>query len=162
MNIKRTREAAGLTQTQLIEGYAGRMDKYLLSKIEAGDVEPTEAFLRHVYRRCGHLYTDDGERMEKPVATPLHDDLYNLLQSHHVGERNAIRREYLKSLFGVSDRAIREAIADLQTYDGIPIVNNSNGAGYYIADTPEEIERYKRQEKSRVESGMMKTLLWGA
>lgn len=162
MDIARTRKAAGLTQVQLIDGYTGRIDKYLLSKIEAGYVEPTESFLRHVFRRCGFLYTDSGERLEKPVATPLHDEIYNILINHHVGKENAITRDKLKAYFGVKDdRVIREIIADLQTYDGVAIVNNSDGAGYYIADSYAEIERYKAQERSRIESGIMKTLLWG-
>ena len=162
MDIAKTRDETGLTQEKFLEGYDGGIGKHELSKIENHHVESPESFLRFIFTKYGFLYTDSGERLEKPVATPLHDEIYNILINHHVGKENAITRDKLKAYFGAKDdRVIREIIADLQTYDGVAIVNNSDGAGYYIADSYAEIERYKAQERSRIESGIMKTLLWG-
>lgn len=142
-----------------MEGYEGGIGKHELSKIENHHVEPSESFLRFVFAKYGFIYTDDGRKVERGVATPEHEKLREIMHQH-IGEKNAIKRDMLKALLGVSDRKARQLIEDLQI-NGLEIVNLSNGEGYFIGK-PGEIERYKRQEKNRVESGMMKTLLWGA
>lgn len=157
MDIRRTRIESGLTQEQLIDGFPN-MDKSLLSKIENRHAEATEAFLRHIFNKVGYLYTDCGEMVKKCVATSLHAKLESILYSH-IGEKNAIQREQLSDALGMSDRKTRQVIEELQR-SGLEIVNMSNGAGYYIAANKREADRYIRQERSRRESGMLKTLFW--
>lgn len=104
-------------------------------------------------------FADSGEKAEKLVATTLHAKLESIMYSH-IGEKNAIPREKLSEALGMSDRKTRQLIEELQR-NGCEIVNMSNGAGYYLASNRSDIERYKRQEHSRSESGKLKTLLWG-
>lgn len=60
----------------------------------------------------------------------------------------AIRRKPLSRKVGVPDRSVRGIIEQLQN-KGYQIVNFQNGEGYFIAETPEEVLRYKSQETSR-------------
>ena len=65
-----------------------------------------------------------------------------------VGQVNATKRDVLQMMTSLSDRALRETIA-YEVSRGIPIVNRQDGAGYYISDNPDEIDRIARQEISR-------------
>ena len=65
-----------------------------------------------------------------------------------VGQVNATKRDVLQMMTSLSDRALRETIA-YEVSRGIPIVNRQDGAGYYISDNPDEIDRIAKQEMSR-------------
>lgn len=72
-----------------------------------------------------------------------------------IGARNAVSREYLVSVTGLSDRDVRRQIAEARHI--IPIINQSDGNGYYIPDTDKmeerlELEAWLRQETSRLKS----------
>lgn len=158
MNIRRTREETGLSQMEFLKGYDGAIGEAELSQIENHVVEAPELFLRFIFHKYGFIYTDDGRKVERGVATPEHAKLREIMYQH-IGEKNAIGRDMLKTLLGVSDRKTRQLIEDLQI-NGVEIVNLSNGEGYFIGRSG-DIEKYKRQERNRIESVMMKTLLWG-
>lgn len=71
------------------------------------------------------------------------------------GKENAVSREYLSTVTGMSDRRVRNAIHEARRKS--LIVNLSGGKGYYIADTTKESERlellqFLRQEESRLKS----------
>ena len=71
------------------------------------------------------------------------------------GSSNAVGRKYLTQVTGMSDRKIRIAIH--QARRDIPILNLSDGNGYYIPDMNLESDRrnlirYYRQEMSRLKS----------
>lgn len=71
------------------------------------------------------------------------------------GKRNAVTRTQLCIRTGLSDRLVRKAIHDARRK--IPIINLSNGDGYYIPDMniPEEqneLLHFVRQEQSRIKS----------
>lgn len=71
------------------------------------------------------------------------------------GSRNAIRRDALARMSGLDDRAMREAIHAARRR--IPIINLSNGDGYYIPDMNVEKDRealkhYVKQEENRLKS----------
>lgn len=68
-----------------------------------------------------------------------------------VGHANALSREYLSKITGLSDRMVRKAI-ELSTR---PIVNM--GYGYFIPDENDTVDRaeahaYRQQETSRARS----------
>ena len=72
-----------------------------------------------------------------------------------VGSRNAVKRKFLSSITGLPDRILRIKIH--QARRKIPILNLSDGRGYYIPDMndPEDrkrLVRYVRQEESRLRS----------
>lgn len=71
------------------------------------------------------------------------------------GKNNAISRKTLCSITGLSDRRIRDEIADARRYH--VILNMQDGAGYYRPDPSDpieklEIERFVHQETSRMKS----------
>lgn len=66
------------------------------------------------------------------------------------GRENAIKRSKLILLTGLSDRKIRELIADARRET--VIINLQTGDGYYIPTTKEEIERFVKQEEHRLKS----------
>ena len=59
-----------------------------------------------------------------------------------------VRRKTLAVRLGIPDRSLRDIIESLQNA-GWPIVNFQDGEGYFLAETAEEVARYKNQERSR-------------
>lgn len=76
----------------------------------------------------------------------------NLLDIIPTGKKNAISRNQLRALSGLSDRAMREQIAE--TRREIPIINDQTGIGYYIPaeEDIEEAKAFLRQEEARAKS----------
>lgn len=63
------------------------------------------------------------------------------------GRKNAIRRDDLRDIIGVTDREMRVMIADARKK--APIVNLSDGCGYYIPDDKDDLLKYILQEQAR-------------
>lgn len=57
-----------------------------------------------------------------------------------VGKENAVTREQLCRLTGLSDRVNRKLIEIART-EGVIIVNDSDGEGYYISEEEADIRR---------------------
>ena len=64
------------------------------------------------------------------------------------GRKNAISRAMLQAATGLNDRANRQAIETARR-NGIMVVSNSGGKGYYIADNDDEwllfLEEHRRR-----------------
>lgn len=73
----------------------------------------------------------------------------NILNLIPKGKDNAISRENLVALTGMSDREVRKHISELR-YD-YPILNLQNGSGYYrpTRNDREELLHYYYQERKR-------------
>lgn len=72
-----------------------------------------------------------------------------------IGKKNAVGRTILREFIGVSDRELRDMIHHARRK--IPILNLSDGNGYYIPDMNTEegvrdLVRFVRQEESRLKS----------
>lgn len=72
-----------------------------------------------------------------------------------VGHQNAVTRQMLCMLTGMSDRQVRDMIADARR--DTPILNVQNGFGYYIPDINDpvdkmELNRFVQQETHRLKS----------
>lgn len=72
-----------------------------------------------------------------------------------IGRDHAITRKKLCMLTGLSDRQVRENIA--QARRNTPIINLSDGDGYFIPNPSDEADmrllgRYARQEEARLKS----------
>ena len=65
------------------------------------------------------------------------------------GKENAITRDSLRCLTGMSDRAVRRMIADERAM-GVPIISCSHSAGYYLAETEAEKQIILRELGSRI------------
>jgi hypothetical protein len=64
------------------------------------------------------------------------------------GKENAITRDALCAIMNMSDRAVRQAIEDAR-HSGHIILNDQDGAGYYMTDDIKDIERQYRQNERR-------------
>ena len=71
----------------------------------------------------------------------------NVLEFIPYGRENAIKRQDLRDMLGVSDRDMRELIA--QARKETPIINLSDGQGYYRPNEKEDLMRYILQEQAR-------------
>ena len=159
MTIKERREELGMQQKELLNLLRQdepRLDAGTLSRIENGFVLPASEELL--------------ASLEKHLQTPR-SDLFNGLEvfaiknteSHReantdvvasalgYGKKNAVPRESLAEILGVSDRKMRKMIEDAKR-DGLVICNDQDDEGYYIADTPEEYGRQYTQTYNRAMS----------
>lgn len=71
------------------------------------------------------------------------------------GRHNAVTRKTLCKLTGLSDRQVRDNIA--QARRNTPIINLQDGDGYFIPDPSDKgdmelLQRYVRQEEARLKS----------
>lgn len=64
------------------------------------------------------------------------------------GHRNAISRDELSRRTSLCDRHVRELLETARDL-GVLICNDQDGKGYYIAETPEEIERQYKRDRAR-------------
>lgn len=74
----------------------------------------------------------------------------NILDYIPYGKENAITRSELVFKIGLSDRKVRNLIADARRET--VIINLQDGGGYYIPTDRAEIERYLKQETHRAKS----------
>lgn len=75
----------------------------------------------------------------------------DVLHSLRVGKPNARKRMELWSMTGMSDREMRQAVADLRRI-GYPICNDQDGEGYYLSAEPEQITSQIKQIDSRIKA----------
>lgn len=65
-----------------------------------------------------------------------------------VGPKNAVTRDELKRLTGLSDRKNRELIEQARN-EGHIIVNRQDGKGYYLTNRPEDIKAQMERNRHR-------------
>jgi len=156
MTIKERREQLGMQQKELLallRQDEPRLDPGTFSRIENGFVLPVSEELL--------------ASLEKHLQTPR-SDLFNGLEVFAIecsefpreantdvvahalkyGKKNAIKREDLAAMLGVTDRKMRKMLERAKR-DGLAICNDQDNDGYYIADTPEEYDREYQRIYSR-------------
>lgn len=76
----------------------------------------------------------------------------NIVDYIPVGKKNAVTRLQLRIATRMSDRKIRDAIAEARR--DIPIINDQSGRGYYIPTEEElpEARKFLEQEEHRAKS----------
>lgn len=78
-----------------------------------------------------------------------------------VGRENAITRAELAALWGMSDRDVRETIANMRiipTDDEYAILSSSrNPPGYWRSNGREELEQYVREQRARARNVLKNT-----
>lgn len=76
----------------------------------------------------------------------------NIVDYIPAGKKNAVTRAQLRIATGMSDRKVRDAIADARRHT--PIINDQSGRGYYIPTAEElpEARKCLEQEKRRAKS----------
>lgn len=75
------------------------------------------------------------------------DNAMDILEYIPYGKGNAVKREDLRDMLGVSDRDMRRMIA--QARKDAPIINLSDGYGYYRPNDKDDLLRYILQEQAR-------------
>ncbi len=68
-----------------------------------------------------------------------------------IGKNNAVTRDYLRECTAMTDRVIRKEIEQARR-DGVIIINNQDGKGYYISEDLDDIEKQYKQNNSRAMS----------
>lgn len=66
------------------------------------------------------------------------------------GKANAISKERLIQITGLSERKVRQEVANARRKTCI--INDQDGSGYYKPDNKEEVKRYIKQEENRAKS----------
>lgn len=61
-----------------------------------------------------------------------------------VGRENAVTRQFLRSVTGMSDRDVRQDI-EIMRQKGIPIMSSSRTAGYWLAESIDEVESLQKE-----------------
>ena len=72
----------------------------------------------------------------------------NILDFIPFGMNNAITRDSLSSLLGLSDRAVRKLIEEARR-EGAFIINKQDGRGYYQSDATADLQAHYRQNHAR-------------
>lgn len=73
----------------------------------------------------------------------------NLVELIPMGKENAITRNRLCELTGLSDRKVRMAIHDART-DGVMIISSTGQSGYFMPETRADVEKFIKQQKSYI------------
>jgi len=71
-----------------------------------------------------------------------------LLDSLKIGKENAVKTQDLMNHFNITERALRQQVADLRE-QGYPIITNLSTGGYYLPSTKEEVEEHEAQVRAR-------------
>lgn len=72
------------------------------------------------------------------MPTPTHDQLLAVLARDHIGRANSISGRALAAKFGIQPRTIRALVLKLRE-NAIAVCGRPE-TGYFIAQTPEEVE----------------------
>ena len=67
------------------------------------------------------------------------------------GRENAVTREELEMRMGLPDRTIRSMIETARR-EGVLIINDGSGAGYYISDNLEDLKKQQKMNNNRAMS----------
>ncbi|MFA5112670.1 MAG: hypothetical protein WC529_00055 [Candidatus Margulisiibacteriota bacterium] len=84
----------------------------------------------------------------------LKTKIVSLLETCHVGKRNAITFKAFARQIGVEDRRCRELVAEIVTSGACPIISSSDRehGGYYVAGSPADGEAAFHEGYHRIKS----------
>lgn len=162
MTIKERREQLGLQQKELlalIRQDEPRMDIGSLSRIENGFLLPASeevlaSLERHLQTSRSDLFSGVEIFAIEMAEFPREANTDLLASVLKYGHKNAIKREELCEILGVSDRKMRKMVERAKR-DGLAVCNDGDDDGYYIADTPEEYDRQYQRIYHRAMSMMV-------
>lgn len=163
-NIKKLRIERGLTQkevTEYLRRYDERIDSSMLSRFENELCYPTPIIMRCLCNVLDCLPADlygvteqqyiEGMLKENSPAVPESFRVTELISALDYGRRNAIKRSTLAALLDVSDREMRQRIEEARAC-GYVILTRSDGGGYYMSDSADEIQAFYIRERARAKS----------
>lgn len=71
--------------------------------------------------------------------------------TNYTNRKQAVRRQDLCNMLGLSDRAVRRMIEELRL-ERVPILSTAHGSGYWMSKDPVEINMFIAEQKSRIKS----------
>ena len=154
-SIRERRLALGMTQPQLsqiLREYDPRIDVGMVSRFEQEVCFPTETVLKGLETALqasrSELYSELELSIiptEKGKISPITAQLADIIP---FGRTNAISRESLADKLNLSDRKMRMAVS-LARREGLVIINDQGGDGYYRSDDVTDIRRQLNQTHNR-------------
>lgn len=72
------------------------------------------------------------------------------------GAKNAVSLDFLSAMSGLSRRDVRDEMSRITTSGEEVVCTDADGTGYYLAETIEEAERYRKYNRSYWMSGIEK------
>ena len=154
-SIRERRLALGLSQPQLsamLREYDPRIDVGMVSRFENELCYPTEAVLKGLETALqasrSEIYCELELSIlpaEKAAISPTTARLADIVP---FGRMNAISREELANKLNLSDRHMRQAVS-LARREGLVIINDQGGSGYYRSDDVTDIRRQLNQTHHR-------------
>lgn len=155
--IKERRTELNLTQPQLSEllkEVDPRIDVGMVRRFEQDVCLPTPAVAERIevvlQASMSELYGMDDElySIRKEAEKTAPEWLIAFASQIPIGKCNAVTREQLCDMTGLSDRSVRKMIEQAREF-GYLIVNDGDGRGYYQSNNPDEWERHYRRETAR-------------
>ena len=157
--LQERRLELGLSQPEVsakLKEIDPRMDVGMVSRFERGACLPTLPILEQLeavlQASRTELYPEDElgavpntEAAEGQESSPMTVALAAVIP---FGRANAIPREALAAKLGLSDRQMRKAVEDARN-DGLIILCECNGRGYYQSDDLNEIQYQYKQDTNR-------------
>ena len=157
--LQERRLSLGLSQPDVsakLKEIDPRMDVGMVSRFERGACLPTlpvlEALETILQASRTELFGEDelgampeSEAVGGASASPMTVTLANVIP---YGRRNAISRDALAIKLGMSDRQMRKAVEDARN-EGLIILCECNGRGYYQSDDLNEIHCQYMQDTNR-------------
>lgn len=159
--LQERRLALGLSQPDVsakLKEIDPRMDVGMVSRFERGACLPTPLVLEGLERILqatrSDLFGADElgviHILEAPKEAPSPTTLM-IQKAIPFGRLNAIKREALAKKLHMTDRKMREAIEQARS-EGLIIICECNGRGYYQSNDLDEISYQYRQDTSRAMS----------
>ena len=157
--LQERRASLGLSQPEVsakLKEIDPRMDVGMVSRFERGVCLPTlpvlEALETILQASRAELFGEDeldtiqeNEAVGGASMSPMTERLAILIP---YGRRNAICRDVLAAKLGMSDRHMRKVIEDARS-EGLIILCECNGRGYYQSDDLNEIHHQYIQDTNR-------------
>lgn len=157
--LRERRVSLGLSQPEVsarLKEINPRMDVGMVSRFEHGVCLPTlpvleglEAILQasrtELYDADDLVAICETEGAQGVSESPMTAALANVIP---YGRRNAISRAALAARLGMSDRQMRKAVEDARS-EGLIILCECNGRGYYQSDDLNEIQTQYVQDTNR-------------
>jgi transcriptional regulator with XRE-family HTH domain len=159
-------EQIGMTQKELADKIG--VDPPMISKFCNGHCNPTPDDARKISQAVGQpleriwhasdldygIIRIEREISVEAIARTPGAKVYGVVTQHiETGRENAKTRRELMELTGMSDRKVRECIADA-IYDGILIINLDKG--YFIPNTIDDVRQWYYRELHRSASNFKK------
>lgn len=156
--LQERRLSLGLSQPEVsrqLKAVDPRMDVGMVSRFERGVCLPTAEILRALEAVLqaprAELFSDDdlalipGSEPAREGVTPTTAKLQEVIP---FGRPNAIGRDALARTLGLSDRKMRKAVEEARS-EGVIILCECNGQGYYQSSDLDEIYHQYLQDTSR-------------